>query len=108
MLEAPRGWSFAATNNQNDSEATLTETIVSVGTSSGSVLSADANRTFLLLINDSANIIYVSIAGNAAALNAGQRLNANGGSLLLDRYVPVSAINAIATGANSNLLVTAG
>jgi hypothetical protein len=108
MPEASRGWEFAPTNNQNDSEPTLTETVVSVGTSSGSVLSADANRTFLLLINDSANVIYVSLAGSAAALNAGQRLNANGGSILLDRYVPVTAINAIATGANSNLLVTAG
>jgi hypothetical protein len=108
MSEASRGWSFAATNNQNDSEPTLTETVISVGTSSGSVLSADANRTFLLLINDSSNVIYISLAGNTAMLNGGQRLNANGGSLLLDRYVPVSAINAIATGANSNLLVTAG
>ena len=84
------------------------ESVVSVGVSSGQVLATDPTRKFLLLQNDSNNIIYLSIGGNTAVVGQGQRLNANGGSLMLDQYVATSAVNAIATAASSNLLVTKG
>jgi hypothetical protein len=87
---------------------TPTETAVSVGTGNTSVLAANANRKFLSLINDSNNTIYVTLSGTNAALNTGIRLNANGGAILLDRYVPTAAVKAIATAASSNLLVEEG
>jgi len=40
---------------------------------------ANANRKYLLIVNDSANVVYITL-GNAAALHEGIRLNANGGS----------------------------
>jgi hypothetical protein len=86
---------------------TPTETAVSVAASTTDVLAANANRKMLLLINDSTNTIYVKFSGDAS-LNTGTRLNANGGSILFDRYVPTSAVKAIATVAGSTLLVTEG
>lgn len=87
---------------------TPTETSVTVGVASGTALAANANAKMRLFINDSPNIIYLSTSGAAAALNAGIRLNANGGSVLFDRFVPTGIVKAIATAANSNLLVVEG
>jgi hypothetical protein len=87
---------------------TPAETAVTVGASNISVLAANANRKFLSLVNDSNNTIYVTFSGTNAALNTGTRLNANGGAILFDRYVPTAAVKAIATAASSNLLVTEG
>jgi hypothetical protein len=81
---------------------------VSVGTSSTAVLGANAARQFLALCNDSANVIYVDLSGATAVASKGVRLNANGGAVLLDRYVPTSAIKAIASGAASVLTVQEG
>lgn len=87
---------------------TPTGSVVSVGTGSTAVVTPGANAKFLTLINDSANTIYLNISGGAATLNAGIRLNANGGSILFDRYVPSAAITAISSIAASNLLVEVG
>ena|SRR5204862_135553 len=87
---------------------TPTETAVSVGTGNTAVLSANASRKFLSLINDSPNTIYVALSGNNAALNTGTMLAPRGGSVFFDRYIPRAAVKAIATGAASNLLVTEG
>lgn len=84
-----------------------TESAVSVGISSTAVLAANANRKYLELVNDSANTIYVSVT-TTAALDTGTRLNANGGSIIFDTYIPTGTIKAIATGVSSNLLVTEG
>lgn len=85
---------------------TPTETVVSVGTSSTSVLAANAAREYLQLINDSDTTIYVSVGGSAAALNLGTRLNANGGSIVFDKFIPTGAIYAICASPSKNLLVT--
>lgn len=87
---------------------TPTGSVVSVGTGSTAVVTPGANAKLLILTNDSANTIYLNISGGAAALNAGIRLNANGGSILFDRYVPSAAITAISSIAASNLLVEVG
>jgi hypothetical protein len=83
-------------------------TNVSVGTGSTSVLGANASRKFLALSNDSTATIYVDLSGGTAASGKGVRLNANGGAVVLDRYVPTSAITAIAASASSNLAVQEG
>ena len=87
---------------------TPTETAVSVGVTSSTALAANSSAKYRQFINDSPNIIYLSFGGSAAALNTGTRLNANGGSILFDRYVPTGIVKAIATVAGSNLLVTEG
>lgn len=86
--------------------AAFTNTTVSVGTGSTTVLAAAAATKIIILVNDSTNIIYVATNGSAAALNSGIRLNASGGSATLDKTVPTGQINAIATGAASNLTVS--
>lgn len=85
-----------------------THTSVSIGTSSTSVIAANANRKYILLVNDSDTTIYISLNG-AAANGQGIRLNANGGSYELgpDRIVKI-AITAINSVGTKNLLVTEG
>ncbi len=58
--------------------ATPTPVAVNVTNASGAIVAANANRKYLLLINDSDTVIYLGF-GAAAVLNSGIRLNANGG-----------------------------
>jgi len=58
---------------------TVTNTAVSVADSSTTILSANANRKYALIVNDSDTTIYLAL-GAAAAVNSGIRLNANGGA----------------------------
>lgn len=99
---------FASDQAEPVNVGTPTGSVVSVGTGSTAVVTPGANAKFLLLTNDSPNTIYLNISGGAAALNAGVRLNANGGAILFDRYIPSAAITAISSVANSNLLVEVG
>lgn len=88
-----------------NAEIPAIETNVTVGTSSGQVLDANPKAVYRAFCNDSANTIYLCFSGTAV-VGKGIRLNANGGSVIFDRYVPTGAVNAIATGVNSNLTVT--
>lgn len=68
------------------------------------VVAANKHRTALWLVNDSPNNIYLAFGGRAAQLNVGIRLNANGGSLVIDKQsLYKGEIRGIATGANSVL-----
>ena len=88
---------------------TATHTAVNVTTSSGAALAANANRKYALFINDSDTAIYLSLSG-AAVLNAGVRLNANGGAFELSPKIGnmiVGAVTAIHGGSgNKVILVT--
>ncbi|SRR6266571_283639 len=91
------------------SSATPTHTAYNVTNASTTALAANATRRFILLVNDSDTDIYVNLAGATAVLNQGVRLSANGGSLLLDTYCPVTAIKAIhGSSGNKALLFTEG
>lgn len=70
------------------------------------VAPADENRVWISLVNDGANIIYLNF-GEIAVANQNMRLNANGGSLLLDGRAPwADQIYAICSaGLTSTLLV---
>jgi len=57
------------------------------------VLAANASRRYVLLINDTATVIYVEL-GAAAVVNEGIRLNANGG-----RYAMAPALGNLYLGA---------
>lgn len=77
---------------------------VAVGIASVTVRAANAERRYLLLVNDSDTAIYVSL-GTAAVLNTGIRLNALGGwyEMLEGQNLYLGAVNAIAGGAAKNL-----
>ena len=94
---------------RTDFVGTLTHAAVSVLTTSTSVLAATtAKRLLLILVNDGANTIYCNLAGAAAVLNEGVRLNASGGNLLLDASVGITEIFCIAETGTTVLLVTQG
>ena len=81
---------------------TATNTKVSVGTDSTSVLSANTKRTTAILVNDSDTTIYIA-KGTTAVVNEGIRLNANGGAAVISDYS--GAITAISSSASKNLTV---
>jgi len=69
------------------------------------ILGANGKRTGATFVNDSAGVIYLS-KGDTAALNAGIRLNAAGGSYEINLLNPWhGAVHAIA-GANLLLVWT--
>lgn len=77
---------------------------VSVGTSTVQVAAANPRRVELFLQNDHATqVVYLGL-GTAAVANQGIRLNAAGGGIVLSSYS--GAVNAIATGASTVVLVT--
>jgi len=89
---------------------TPTHTAVTIGSSTTAVLAANANRTYVLLVNDSDAVVYVKL-GAAAAMNAGVRLNANGGSYEMSYNIGnlyTGAINGISAAGSKVLLVTEG
>ena len=83
----------------------LTPTFASVGVTSGLVLAANPARTSLVFVNTSNNNISFGIGSNAAVLYSGITLYPQG-VWQADEYCYVtSAINAIASGASSNLAI---
>jgi hypothetical protein len=84
-----------------------THATVTVGNTSTLVLAADIKRSYLLLINDSDEVMYVSF-GQPAVLNTGIRLNANGGQFEMVDTVFQQAIYGICASGNKKILVTSG
>jgi len=80
-------------------------TAASVGIVSAQALAANANRKGLFLVNTSTNYISIGL-GSAAVLYSGITLSPSGGSFWMDEYsFTTSAVNAIASGAASNLAI---
>jgi hypothetical protein len=67
---------------------TATNTAVSVGSSSTTVLALNASRKLAMIINDSDEVIYLKYASGATS-NSGIRLNANGGTLIENHYTGI-------------------
>jgi len=80
-----------------------TNTKVSVGAASTSVLAANSDRIEFLLVNDSDEVIYISLSGTAV-MNEGIRLNKSGGSYINCSYV--GKVTAICTSGSKNLTVS--
>lgn len=80
-----------------------------VTNASGQLLAANLNRRYLLIQNnDSTGIVYLNIAGAAAAAASGIKV-LPGGSYECQGYVTTSAINAIGDIANNpNVVVVEG
>jgi hypothetical protein len=76
---------------------------VTVGATTTVALAANASRKRAILVNDADETIYLAL-GSAAVMNAGIRLNANGGVHVEDLFT--GAINAISASGSKNLCVT--
>lgn len=77
-------------------------TVATVGTLSAQALAANASRTAVMLVNTSSNIIYLGL-GATAVVGSGIALTPYSSFGPLPRFT--GAINAIATGASSNLSI---
>lgn len=53
----------------------------SIGTASGTVIAANANRKYLKVTNDANGTVVYLREGAAAAVNTGDRVNAGGGAV---------------------------
>lgn len=73
-----------------------------VGTGSTLVLASSTARLYAVIVNDSADPVYLAI-GNAAVSGKGIRLNANGGSYEMDSLnLFTGAVNAISGGSGGD------
>ena len=97
----PRGLGgFEAGDSRGVSEGAIS---VSAAISTN-VLSANSGRIAAYVINDSANTVYCS-KGGVAATSSAIRLNASGGTLILDQNDPYrGALNCVALTATSTVV----
>lgn len=87
---------------------TIAHTVATSGVASSTALAANASRKYALIVNDSANTIYIFL-GATAVLNQGIRLNANGGSYEINSTnLYTGIITTITTVASQNVIVTEG
>lgn len=84
-----------------------TQSIATLGTTSLPVLNSNATRSYLQVVNDSDTVVYISLNGTAAA-NTGTRLNANGGSVVFDQFIPTGTVSGITTADAKKVLITEG
>ncbi len=103
--DAKTATDVTATNPLPTSGGTLTPAspaAASVGTSSGQAVAANANRKALLLVNTSTNTIYLGFAATAV-IGSGVALYPGGSFGPFPNVI--GAVNAIASGASSNLAI---
>lgn len=91
----------------------MTHTRKDIGNTSVQVVAANSARKYLLIINDSDEVMYLRLATTSAETNKGIRLDANGGSIemsLLKGNLYRGRINAIRASDEGTkyLLVTEG
>lgn len=77
-------------------------TVLVLAASSTVVAAANAGRALLIIVNDGANAVYLSLGGTAA-VGAGIRLNANGGSISLKEFT--GQVTARAATGDTNVTV---
>ena len=82
--------------------SSATNTAITVGATSTTVLALNADRKEAILVNDSDEDIYLKY-GSGATMNSGIRLNAQGGSLVEDQYTGI--ITAICASGSKVLTV---
>lgn len=79
---------------------------ITVGAVTTVVLAEKTGRIGLVLCNDSDEAMYLAF-GASAVMNSGTRLNANGGTILLDNaLMSAQAINAICASGGKVLTYT--
>lgn len=91
-----------------ESARTATHSAPTIAATSTSALASNTNRAAALFVNDSDEEIYLNIGGSAS-MNAGIRLNANGGAYEMSKEhgnLSTAAITAICASGSKVLLVT--
>lgn len=89
-------------------QGSYTQAAATVTNASGQLLASKSNRRILIVQNNGSGDIYLDMTG-AAATTAGLKVAAAGGVLVLDRYPPTAAINAIGSiASNPNIVVVEG
>ena len=89
-------------------QGAFTQGAANVGTVSTEIKAANGARRYLLIQNKGATDIYITLNGAAATTDNGIKVDAAGGSYELQGFVPVAAINAISSAANSAVIVVEG
>lgn len=77
---------------------------VSVATSNTQVAASNVGRVYMIITNDSANVVYLSL-GQAAVSGSGIRLAVGGSYAITQSNLFVGQINAIAVGGASNVSI---
>ena len=88
---------------QGRSASSATNTKVSVGLASTAVLADNSDRIEITIVNDSDEVVYLSLS-DTAVMNEGIRLNAHGGAIINNTYT--GAIAAICTTGTKNITVS--
>lgn len=77
---------------------------------SSTLVQATTTRQYLVIVNDSSNVVYLALNGNAPAeLNKGIRLNASGGAYEImagEANLYYGAIRAIADGGTATVTIS--
>jgi len=85
----------------------LSHTVVAVQHASTTVLAANADRRYVLLVNASDEDMFIKF-GAIAVENEGIRINKSGGAYELNGIIDRRAVTAICASGGKNLLVTEG
>lgn len=87
---------------------TAANTKISVGSSDTTVLAVSATRQFAVFVNDSDEVIYLSLSATAV-MNEGIRLNASGGAYEINQNnLYTGEVSAICASGTKNLTVSHG
>jgi hypothetical protein len=100
VLVNPDGSLVVDSGGHNTTSASNTK--ISVGTTSTTVLALNAGRLEAIIVNDGIRPVYLNLSGTAV-MNEGIRLNENGGSLCERDYTGI--ITAITSSGTINLTV---
>jgi len=81
---------------------------VTIGNTTTEILAYNANRVYAAIVNDSDQDIYLAF-GEAAVMNKGIRINANGGSYeILIENLWLGTVNGICSSGSKNVCVVEG
>lgn len=89
-------------------QGAFTQGAANVGTASTEIKAANTARRYLLIQNNGATDIYITLNGAEATTANGIKVEAAGGAYELQGFVPVAAIKAISSAANSAVIVVEG
>ena len=88
--------------NVGNTYSTYVDGSITVGNTTTAVIAANTDRVYALIVNDSAEEIYLAF-GESAVMNTGVRINPNGGA-----YEMSAAFGNLYTGAINGICATGG
>lgn len=99
------GNSIRVTGGSSTTFNTASNSKASVSNTSSVIISANSQRKYAAIVNDSDTVIYISF-GSTAVINQGIRLNASGGAYeITSNNLYTGDISAICSGSNKNITI---